>query len=206
MSIELTNKEKELLLAAANAARNNTIIYADASATALLVAQGLLEGNPAFVDPANGNIAFRPTAAGMTLANQLSVPAETLDQRAFRIAASHPGFQRVTGFLAPQKSRRKVPLGSRKYDFDTLELNEGLFIPATEEMPNPKKSLASSVSSANRKYAEFNPPRYFRTYRAEAGQVFGDVTAPADGVYVVRTDAPPPPKPVVLPAVSVPTV
>lgn len=205
MSIELTNKEKELLIAAANAARNNTIIYADASATALLVAQGLLEGNPAFVDPANGNIAFRPTAAGVTLANTLTAPVETVAQRAERIAASHPGFQRVSGFLAPQKSRRKVPSTSRKYDFDTLELNEALFIPSTEEMPNPKKSLASSVSSANRKYAEFNPPRYFRTFRAEAGQVFGEVTAPADGIYVVRTDTPPAPKPPVVPNVAAPT-
>ena len=101
-------------------------------------------------------------------------------------------FQIGTGFALPQKTIRRSGGTGKIYPFESLELNGFIFVPATEERQNPKKSLASTVSAANRRFADFNPPRYFRTFRASKGQVFGTVTAPADGVYIVRVEPPAP--------------
>lgn len=62
---------------------------------------------------------------------------------------------------APQKRTRaaRKPVES-KYDFDSLAAPDengnvsALFVPATEKMPDPVKSLSSTVSQANRRYAK----------------------------------------------------
>ena len=43
--------------------------------------------------------------------------------------------------------------GNTKYPFDALEIGQSFFIPATVERPNPVKALASTVTSANARYA-----------------------------------------------------
>jgi len=51
----------------------------------------------------------------------------------------------------PSGSKRRV--GGEKYPFDALQPGQSFFVPATEENPNPAKSLASTVSSATARYA-----------------------------------------------------
>lgn len=192
---QLSNEDVKLLSDAVAAASHNTIVYAFPIAATTLISAGYLEGNAAMTD-AEGRIAFRPTAAGLVALQNVSAavsPAPvTLEQKAAAIAASHPGFQRGTGFAVPTKAKRTSRNVAKKYDIDSLELDGWIFVPATEAQPNPKKSLASTISSANRKYATFNPPRFFKTFSAEAGQTFGAITAPSDGCYIVRLEPPVP--------------
>jgi hypothetical protein len=40
-----------------------------------------------------------------------------------------------------------------KYPFDQLEVGKSFFVPATAKLPNPLKTLGSTISSANHRYA-----------------------------------------------------
>lgn len=42
--------------------------------------------------------------------------------------------------------------GPSKYPFDTLEAGKSFFVPVSEEVPNPLKTLGSAVSNATNKY------------------------------------------------------
>lgn len=189
--MSLTNEEVQMLQAAVAATSNSSVIYANTAQAATLLSQNLIEGNPALVDTA-GNIAYRATAAGIAAAQNYAASASlTHEQKTAAVAASHPGFAKGNGFVIPAKASRKGVAIAKKYDLDTLELNGWIFVPATAEMPKPKKSLASTISAANRKYATgFTPARHFRTFYAEKDQAFGDLVAPAEGAYIVRVEPP----------------
>lgn len=51
----------------------------------------------------------------------------------------------------PSGSTRRV--GGEKYPFDALQAGQSFFVAATDDNPNPAKSLASTVSSATARYA-----------------------------------------------------
>lgn len=54
-------------------------------------------------------------------------------------------------------SKRGNRLGSGappKYPFATLEVGQSFFVPATKKMPNPLKTLGSTVAVANHKFSE----------------------------------------------------
>jgi hypothetical protein len=82
-----------------------------------------------------------------------------------------------------------------KYPFDLLnpvpEPGNAFFVPATEDMPNPEKSLQSSLTNANKKYAE--PTGATRTNRkgnevAETVQTRKFVMRKVEGgVKIIRT-------------------
>lgn len=178
-----TNEEVTLLKQVVDATNANSFVYASQAQTANLVAAGLVEGNPAVVDAA-GNMAYRATPAGIT-ASQTPAPAA-----ASTGAATHATYTVHPGFQAPAKSNRRPGGTGRTYPFESMELNSYIFVPATEKRPDPKKSLASTISSANKRFKDFSPQRYFRTYRAQEGQKFGELVAPSNGAYIVRVDPP----------------
>lgn len=88
--------------------------------------------------------------------------------------------------VLPKKAKRAV--GKRLYDFGALPIGGYIFVPATPERPDPRKSLSSSVSNANKEFADYEPRRVFRALRVSAEQKLGDFIAPADGCLVVRID------------------
>lgn len=47
------------------------------------------------------------------------------------------------------------------YPFDALNVGQSFHVPATDERPNPAKSIASTVSSATKRYADQTPARKF---------------------------------------------
>lgn len=51
--------------------------------------------------------------------------------------------------------------GGSVYPFEQLGVNQSFFVPATTERPNPAKSLASTVSSATKRYEGAEPARKF---------------------------------------------
>lgn len=210
--MQLTQAEGELLKQAVEATKFNTIVYLEAGAMTNLLAAGLVEGNAAMVTP-EGKIAFRAKQAGVDLVSQLepapaavgapwgsvvqapaTTPAPAAEERP---AATKKGVDTGIvvghgGFVPPTKTKRRPPVTSRIYEFEKLELGSYLWVPATEAKPNPGKSLGSTVSSANKRFADHVPPRFFKVFSASAGQRFGDVVAPADGAYIVRLEPPAP--------------
>lgn len=75
------------------------------------------------------------------------------------------------------------------YPFDALAVGQSFFVPATEDMPNPGKSLASTVSSASKRYATENGTRTINRKNKETGEM-EPVEVPAytyERKFMVRT-------------------
>lgn len=202
------------------ATQANSFVYLTNEQAAPLVAHRFVIGNPAIVD-ANGSIAHRATPEGIAAAAAVApAPVETAaagwgnvppvvstvpvsapspyappapPAAASPVGGAASPYATGSGFVRPEKRTRKPAgaAGVRTYPFESLEVNGYIFVPATEKRPDPKKSLASTIAGANKRFASFNPPRYFTTYRALKDQVFGNVVAPDNGAYIVRTDEPP---------------
>lgn len=109
--------------------------------------------NPAFIETntsmvdAEGKMATRASAAGLASV-QPATPAAANGEAAKRVVSAIVN----TPIPRPAKSKRGGHI-KPIYPFDALEVNGSFFVPANAEMPNPAKSLASSVSSATRRYA-----------------------------------------------------
>ena len=78
-------------------------------------------------------------------------------------------FQIDTGIAVPKISRGINT--EAKYPFDKLEVGHSFFVPATEAMPNPGKSLASTVSSASKRYATEDGTRDMKRKNKETGEM-----------------------------------
>lgn len=113
----------------------------------------------------------------------------------------------IKGAALPEV-KRGASIGTATYPFETMELGDAFFVPKTPERPTPAKSLASTVSSANIRFAEVvkNPDgtdkmrttrknnvvpelkftRQFVARTVKAGVAYGTFTAPADGALVQR--------------------
>jgi hypothetical protein len=76
---------------------------------------------------------------------------------------------------------------SQLYPFDEMEVGDSFFVPVSETMPNPGKTLASTVSSATRRYKSTDPavPSRVFTIRANVNQVEGDAST-AKGARIWR--------------------
>lgn len=108
---------------------------------------GLIEINEGVTD-ANGNVAVRATAAGIAKNAENSEAAPAAPKSNFAVVTVPDDI-----FSAAKEKRRASRGVAEKYPFDSLEVKGGFFVPATEKMPEPAKSLASTVSSATARYA-----------------------------------------------------
>lgn len=112
-----------------------------------LIAEGLVEVNPEMKEEGTGKLATRATAKGIEQAGAGSAaPA----------AAPKPVFTLEKAALPPVSGRGRTA-GSERYPFSEMEVGHSFFIPASAEMPEPAKSLASTVSGATKRYAEIVP-------------------------------------------------
>lgn len=127
-----------------------------------------------------------PAAPAPAPAAPAPAPAATEASAEGGTTESASGYAIVDGFVPPKKQTRRVV--KAKYPFADLENGKAFFVPATEERPDPKKSMASTISSANNKFKEFEPQRYFKSFAVLKGEKFGNVVAEQDGCYVVRMD------------------
>ena len=118
-------------------------------------AEVLLLHNPPLIeinihehDPSDkSRVACRVTTAGAALltANQNPVNEEKVAMSNFEIIqdAELPAIKRGGGGGG----------APTKYPFDKLEVGNSFFVPATVKLPNPLKTLGSTISSANHRYA-----------------------------------------------------
>jgi hypothetical protein len=120
-------------------------LLTEEQANKLKAADGsLIEINPEI--KVDGKIAVRATDAGIKAGDEAKAIANTPKPPAEKLE-----FKLETGFAIPE-IRRGGATGEA-YPFDQMEAGQSFFVPATESRPFPAKSLASTVSSATRRYA-----------------------------------------------------
>ena len=122
--------------------------YAPEHEISVLADNGLVEVNPEATN-AEGHVAVRATAAGIAK-NAENQPAAPLAVKSKFSIGTVPDV-----ILEAAVNKKRVARGAgEKYPFDSLDMtnNRGFFVPATEKMPEPAKSLASTVSSAIARY------------------------------------------------------
>ena len=155
----------------------------------LLVDAGLVECNTTITD--GNNVAVRSTIQGDEwLAAYEAAPTEGTEPMNTETTAA-PTFAINDGVPIPAVKRRGS--ATSVYPFDALTIEDGaefgqsFFVPATEEMPNPGKSLASTVSSASKRYATENGTR---TINRKVDGVMTEVQVPAydyERKFIVRS-------------------
>ena len=125
-----------------------------------LLAGGYVQVNPELKDE-NGAIATAATQLGIDFIknNGAIAPNEGTKMSAFVIETSSE---------IPQSTRGGAGGRTAVYPFDQLPAPTeagyaNFFVPATEERPDPVKSLASTVSSANLRFASPDPSGKTRT-------------------------------------------
>jgi hypothetical protein len=155
----------------------------------LLVDAGLVECNTTITD--GNNVAVRSTIQGdkWLAAYEAALTEGTEPMNTEATAA--PAFAINDGVPVPAIKRRGP--ATSIYPFDALTIEDGaefgqsFFVPATEEMPNPGKSLASTVSSASKRYATENGTR---TINRKVDGVMTEVQVPAydyERKFIVRS-------------------
>lgn len=130
------------LIEIVNAGENGMFTPADVHGP--LVTDGTVEINPGNVD-ASGNIATRATSKGIELVNQSNAAKQTSNTN------SSQEFTLENAKLPPIVGRGRA--GTEKYPFDKMEVGQSFFVP-NEGDGSASKSLASTVSSATKRYAE----------------------------------------------------
>lgn len=121
---------------------------------AVLVAEGFAELNASMID--GDKIAARATEKGIDYyqnGGNVETTNETVTEgnQTVTNTTPAPNFAIETGVAVPPISRSGA--AASIYPFDLLEVGQSFFVPATDDMPNPGKSLASTVSSASKRYA-----------------------------------------------------
>lgn len=147
----------ELLEQAVQASKGGAIPTATKADLDTLLRDGLVEiGNQE--RPGSNKFQFRATESGVRAfesenGNSNEQPQEQPQQNTQQPQASSnvKGFEIESNIPVPEKARRSGPSG--KYPFDALEVGQSFFIPATDDKPEPWKSLQSTVAAAQRRFA-----------------------------------------------------
>lgn len=150
-------------------------MFAENAELSALVEDGYVATNPNMRE--NGNIAAMATDTGKALHSQGDGANAGGDDKP---AKEKQTFAVATMKRPEQVKRQRESTGS-KYPFDDLAAPNGddvssFFVPATEDMPDPAKSLTSAVSQANRNYGKVvgknerghNKYQYTRVFRIQA--------------------------------------
>jgi hypothetical protein len=178
-----------MALSKANAALLATIVASMSNAdapyhmvteadVAKLVKDGLAETNAEIRD--GDKIAARATEKGIELSNENqgggNAGTDTTTPSAFGL---------IDGAELP------AGRGGRNrsiYPFDSMAVGQSFFVPATTDKPNPAKSLASTVASANKRNAKDGGSKAkFDVRSVKSGVAYGSFTAPSDGALVKRS-------------------
>ena len=137
----------KLLASIANATEQSYISKDDA--TPLLANDPvLIEVNTGMLD-ANGNAAVRLTPAGAKLVAD-AAPAQAASGEASKAS---PYAIISNAVLPPSKRGNKGGGAPTQYPFADLEVGQSFFVPKSDKHPDPVKTLGSTVSSANMRYA-----------------------------------------------------
>ena len=157
--MKITALHKNIVAASATAG----FMYIPTKDAKKLETEGLIVSNPAMTQ--GDTIAVKPTEkllAEVNGSNAAAAPAGDAP-------AEQPAKASVTledGVALPAISRQG--LKGDVYPFAKMEVGQSFFIASTEKHPNPAKTLASTVSSATRRYAT---PHATETRTSKRGEV-----------------------------------
>lgn len=135
-----------------NATNAGQVVYTPAEVHGPLVTDGLAEVNATMTNE-NG-IATRATAKGIETVNA----SASQGQSAPAASTAKPTFQLEKASLPPISGRGRA--GTELYPFDQMEVGDSFFVPNDASKENAAKSLASTVSSATKRYAEVIPGEF----------------------------------------------
>jgi hypothetical protein len=163
-----------LLGAVVAATRDGNVLYVPATDDAkLLVDNGMIAVDTTNINPDTGEAAASATEQGTKFMAENET--NTGDAGNAAPAAEKPKFVIDTGPMPTAK--RNVVGASKLYPFDDLPAptkdDEGndvvgrFFVPATTERPEPWKTLASTVSSASKRYAKESGTEEYKTASGE---------------------------------------
>lgn len=160
MTLKPAQAKKLALIVAATASEVGLAYYTEKSVQVLVDAD-YAECNIGMTNPGNDKeVAVRATPTGIAYVEQANAPATESEE-----PMNHDAQAPVAESKFPIMSGRTIPAIRRngasksQYPFDGLEVGQSFFVPASEEMPNPAKTLASTVSSAAKRYATENGTR-----------------------------------------------
>ena len=112
-----------------------------------LVQAGLIEVNTDILDD-SGNAAVRLTDKGKAMVNG----GESASNESVESGAKYAV---ISDAVLPASKRKGGGGGAPVvYPFDSLEIGQSFFVPVSEKHKDPVKTLGSTVSSANMRYAE----------------------------------------------------
>ena len=106
---------------------------------------GLVEFEASITNEA-GFIATRATTKGIEKVMSENVQVEA-------VASVASGYVIEDIAVEVVSKRRGGGRAGVSYPFDTLQVGQSFVVPATEKKPNPVKSMASSITAANARYA-----------------------------------------------------
>lgn len=167
----------------------------------------LAEFNPDIRD--GDKIAIRLTDEGLNMANANNTDNSSNTGNDTGASAAASSFAIIDNAKLPSAARggRNGPV----YPFDDLNVGQSFFVPATADKPEPAKSIASTATSAAKRFAtpvknpdgsavmetykvrgvektreKFEFTRRFAVKSVEKGKVYGEWTAPENGALVQR--------------------
>ncbi|QJD54498.1 hypothetical protein P9A30_gp56 [Sphingomonas phage Lucius] len=147
-----------------------------------LLDNGMVETNTEITD--GDKVAVRATEKGQAEAPAPSTNEGNTNVTDTNTAPAASAFALIEGAVLPEG---RAPRSSSVYPFETMNVGQSFFVPATEDKPNPAKSLASTISSANKRFSkEGADGRKFTVKPVKSGVAYGAFTAPADGALVQR--------------------
>lgn len=176
------------------------VLPADA---APLADAGLIEQNPLIADQ-SGALATRATQKGIEEMSKTHAAAVSEPQAAPATAPAAP-LVRSNFVIAsvPLPDTKRSGRKSNTYPFDELAVGQAFFVPASADMPNPHKSLASTVAGAMNRHAvptgtqrvnrkgktvdDMKRTRIFELRKVEDGAIFGEQYKGTTGAGVWRT-------------------
>ena len=141
------------------ATQAGSFVYAEPFDVQYLLDNEWIEQNADYSNPENAvEIATRATQKGIadfteTVASATNTTAEQPKTK----GNTKMSFEILDGIELPKLTRAGGATRQAMYPFDKLEVGQSFFVPATEKKPEPWKSLSSSISTAQHKYAEEIP-------------------------------------------------
>lgn len=140
--------------------------YMTEKSVQVLVDAGYVECNIAMTDPNDAKkVAVRATQTGV--AYEHDAPATTEGTTTMESPATAFAIEDDVKIPAIKRTGSATSV----YPFDALVVGQSFFVPATDEMPNPGKSLASTVSSASKRYATENGTRTINRRNKKSGEM-----------------------------------
>lgn len=147
-------------------------VYMTPANVKVLVDGGYAECNNGMTNPDNPKeVAVRATETGVNYSPASGAIEPAAQPEGTKTVENSP-FAIIDNVTVPPIKRNSG--GSSQYPFDALQVGQGFFVPATDAMPNPGTSLASTVSSASKRYAIENGTRTInRKATAETAEAMG---------------------------------